>query len=114
MKNPNLLGQFVDNFKSYTSKELKYFPLNTVTVPPPKPGVTLRDMDLGSEGSESDSGSSSSGSSYDSDSESDEENAGDEKKVDGDAAKVGQAVTDATVGDHIVFFACFQYILLHD
>ncbi len=97
-------GQFVDNFKSYTSKELKYFPLNTVTVPPPKPGVTLRDMDLGSEGSESDSGSSSSGSSYDSDdSESDEENAvGDDKKIEGDAAKVGQAVTDATVR-HAVF-----------
>jgi len=89
-------GQFVDNFKSYTSKELKYFPLNTVTVPPPKPGVTLRDMDLGSEGSESDSGSSSSGSSYDSDSESDEENAEEDKKVEGDGAKVGQAVTDAT------------------
>ena len=104
MKNLELMfsGQFVDNFKSYTSKELKYFPLNTVTVPPPKPGVTLRDMDLGSEGSESDSGSSSSGSSYDSDSESDEENAGEDKKVEGDGAKVGQAVTDATVR-HVVF-----------
>lgn len=66
-------GQFVDSFKSYSSKELKYFPLNTVMVAPPKPGVTLKDLNLGSEGSESDSDSSSSGSSDDSDSESEAE-----------------------------------------
>jgi len=84
-------GQFVDYYKSYSSKELKFFPLNTVTAAPPKPGVTLRDMDLGSEGSESDSGSSGSSGSDDSDSDSDsddtETEAADIKKDDGGAVK---------------------------
>ena len=48
-------GQFVDSYKAYNSKELKHFPLNTVMAPPPKPGVTLKDLNLGSDGSESDS-----------------------------------------------------------
>jgi len=64
-------GQFVDHFKSYSSKELKLFPLNTATSAPPTKGLTTRDLNLGSDGSESDSGSSSSDSSSDSDSDSD-------------------------------------------
>jgi len=63
-------GQFVDSYKSYSSKELKFFPLNSVTSAPPKGGLTTRDLQLGSDGSESDS-SSSSGSSSDSESDSD-------------------------------------------
>jgi len=66
-------GQFVDCYRSYNSKELKFFPLNSVTSAPPKGGLTTRDLQLGSDGSESDSGSSSSGSSSDSDSDSDSE-----------------------------------------
>merc|ERR1711892_1437232 len=66
-------GQFVDCYRSYNSKELKFFPLNSVTTAPPKGGLTTRDLQLGSDGSESDSGSSSSGSSSDSDSDSDSE-----------------------------------------
>ena len=62
-------GQFVDGYKSYSSKELNYFPINTILAAPPKPGVTLKDLNLGSDGSESDSSDSSSGSSSDSDSE---------------------------------------------
>ena len=49
------------------------FPLNTVTSAPPAKGLTTRDLNLGSEGSESDSASSSSDSSSDSDSDSDSE-----------------------------------------
>jgi len=64
-------GQFVDSYRSYNSKELKFFPLNSVTSAPPKGGLTTRDLNLGSDGSESESGSSSSGSSSDSDSDSD-------------------------------------------
>jgi len=66
-------GQFVDSYRSYSSKELKFFPLNSVTSAPPKGGLTTRDLQLGSDGSESDSGSSSSGSSSESDSGSDSE-----------------------------------------
>ena len=75
-------GQYVDSFKAYSSKELNYFPLNTVMVPPPKPGVTLRELNLGSDGSDSDSSSGSGSSSSDeSDSESDEEPMHSDKKV---------------------------------
>merc|ERR1712106_714636 len=66
-------GQFMDCYRSYNSKELKFFPLNSVPSAPPKGGLTTRDLQLGSDGSESDSGSSSSGSSSDSDSDSDSE-----------------------------------------
>jgi len=68
-------GQFVDSYKAYNSKELNYFPLNTVMTAPPKPGTTLKDLALGSDGSESDSssGGSSSGSSSGSESESEAE-----------------------------------------
>jgi len=72
-------GQFVDCYRSYSSKELKFFPLNSVTSAPPKGGLTTKDLQLGSDGSESDSGSSSSGSSSDSDSGSDSESEGDVK-----------------------------------
>merc|ERR1719347_229554 len=64
-------GQFVDHYQSYSSRELKLFPLNTATSAPPTKGLTTRDLNLGSDGSESDSGSSSSDSSSDSDSDSD-------------------------------------------
>jgi len=74
-------GQFVDGYKSYSSKELNYFPINTILAAPPKPGVTLKDLNLGSDGSESDSSDSSSGSSSDSDSEDEEENQSPSKKV---------------------------------
>ena len=60
-------------FRPYSSKELRLFPLNTVTSAPPAKGLTTRDLNLGSEGSESDSASSSSDSSSDSDSDSDSE-----------------------------------------
>jgi len=73
-------GQFVDSYRSYNSKELKFFPLNSVTSAPPKGGLTTRDLHLGSDGSESDSGSSSSGSSSDSDSDSDSESDNDTKQ----------------------------------
>ena len=64
-------GQFVDHYKAYSSKELQLFPLNTATSAAPSQGLTTRDLNLGSEGSESDSGSSdSSDSSSGSDSES--------------------------------------------
>merc|ERR1711970_566188 len=71
-------GQFVDSYRSYNSKELKFFPLNSVTSAPPKGGLTTRDLHLGSDGSESDSGSS--GSSSDSDSDSDSESDADTKQ----------------------------------
>ena len=91
-------GQFVDHYRSvflfvkletdfdliiftfrpYSSKELRLFPLNTVTSAPPAPGLTTRDLNLGSGGSGSDSASSSSESS--SDSESDSESEADQKK----------------------------------
>ena len=60
-------------FRPYSSKELRLFPLNTVTSAPPAKGLTTRDLNLGSEGSESDSASSSSDSSSDSDSDSESE-----------------------------------------
>ena len=65
-------GQFVDHYKSYTGKELKMFPLNTATSATPGQGLTTRDLNLGSDGSESDSGTSDSSdsSSGESDSES--------------------------------------------
>lgn len=66
-------GQFVDSYKSYNSKELNYFPLNTVITPPPKPGVTLKDLNLSSDGCDSGSGSSSSGSSGEESSDSEGE-----------------------------------------
>jgi len=67
-------GQFVDHYKMYDARELKHFPLNSVTEAPLKPGQTLKDLPpLGSEGSESETGSSSSGSSSGSDSDSDSE-----------------------------------------
>ena len=62
-------GQFVDHYKSYSSRQLNMFPLNTaVTAAPPKGNLSL-----GSDGSESDSSGSGSSdsSSGDSDSESD-------------------------------------------
>merc|ERR1719445_2180806 len=66
-------GQFVDHYRPYSSRELRLFPLNTVTMAPPSKGLTTRDL-KGSEDSESDSASSSSSdSSSDSDSESESE-----------------------------------------
>jgi len=76
-------GQFVDCYRSYNSKELKFFPLNSVTSAPPKGGLTTRELQLGSDGSESDSGSSSSGSSSDSDSDSDSESESEAKNLKG-------------------------------
>merc|ERR1719273_1488967 len=64
-------GQFVDHYRPYSSKELRLFPLNTVTSAPPAKGLTTRDLNLGSEGSESDSATSSS----DSESEADQKKA---------------------------------------
>jgi len=65
-------GQFVDHYKSYSGKELKLFPLNTATSATPGQGLTTRDLNLGSDGSESESGTSDSSdsSSGESDSES--------------------------------------------
>ena len=65
-------GQFVDHYKSYSGKELKMFPLNTATSATPGQGLTTRDLNLGSDGSESESGTSDSSdsSSGESDSES--------------------------------------------
>ena len=60
-------GQFVDTFRSYSARELKFFPLNSVAAAPPRAGLTTRQLNLGEAGSESDS-SSSSGSSSESDS----------------------------------------------
>jgi len=75
-------GQFVDHYQSYNSRELKLFPLNTATSAPPTRGLTTRDLNLGSDGSESDSGSSSSDSSSDSESDSgSESDAGMKKKT---------------------------------
>eukprot|EP00091_Calanus_sinicus_P023182 TRINITY_DN7703_c0_g1_i1.p1 TRINITY_DN7703_c0_g1~~TRINITY_DN7703_c0_g1_i1.p1 ORF type:complete len:143 (-),score=38.11 TRINITY_DN7703_c0_g1_i1:184-573(-) len=81
-------GQFVDCYRSYSSKELKFFPLNSVTSAPPKGGLTTRDLQLGSDGSESDSGSSSSGSSSDSDSDSDSESDAEAKAQKAAAKKI--------------------------
>ena len=67
-------GQFVDSYKSYNARELRHFPLNSVTAPPPPNGLTTKDMQLGSDGDRSDSdNSSSSGSSSGSDSDSESE-----------------------------------------
>merc|ERR1719460_1182388 len=67
-------GQFVDSYKSYNARELRHFPLNSVTAPPPPNGLTTKDMHLGSDGDRSDSdNSSSSGSSSGSDSDSESE-----------------------------------------
>jgi len=66
-------GQFVDHYRPYSSKELRLFPLNTVTSATPDKGITTRELNLGSGGSASDSNSSSSDSSSDSDSDSDSE-----------------------------------------
>ena len=66
-------------FRPYSSKELRLFPLNTVTSAPPAKGLTTRDLNLGSDGSESDSASSSSDSS--SESESDSESEAEQKKA---------------------------------
>ena len=52
---------------------MRLFPLNSVTSAPPGKGLTTRDLNLGSDGSESDSNSSSSDSSSDSDSDSESE-----------------------------------------
>merc|ERR1712156_515106 len=53
-------GQFVDFYRPYSSKELRLFPLNSVTSAPPGKGLTTRNLNLGSEANESDSNSSSS------------------------------------------------------
>lgn len=64
-------GQFVDSFKEYSSKQLRYLPVNTVLEPPPQPGKTFKDL-LGSEGG---SGESSSDSESDSSSDSEDSEA---------------------------------------
>jgi len=69
-------GQFVDSYKSYNARELRHFPLNSVTAPPPPNGLTTKDLNLGSDGDRSDSensSSSDSSSGSDSDSESESE-----------------------------------------
>ena len=55
-------GQFVESYKTYSPRELRMFPLSTVTTAPPPRGLTTRDLGLGSDeessgssGSESDS-----------------------------------------------------------
>ena len=35
-------GQFVDSYKEYTSKQLRYLPINTVMEAPPQPGKTFK------------------------------------------------------------------------
>ena len=62
-------GQFVEHYKSYSGRELKFFPLSTATSAPPARGLTTRDLGLGSQGSGSDSGSSDSDSDSDSETE---------------------------------------------
>lgn len=52
-------GQFVDSYKEYSSKQLRYLPVNTVLEAPPQPGKTFKDL-LGSEGGSGDSSSDSS------------------------------------------------------
>ena len=75
-------------FRPYSSRELRLFPLNSVTMAPPGKGLTTRDLNLGSEGSEtSDSSSSDSGESSDSDSDSDSEGEG-KKTVKAEKPKV--------------------------
>merc|ERR1719347_653867 len=86
-------GQFVDHYQSYSSRELKLFPLNTATSAPPTRGLTTRDLNLGSDGSESDSGSSSSDSSSDSDSDSGSESDAGIKKKSGKSADKNKVVT---------------------
>ena len=59
-------GQFVESFRTYSSRELQLFPLTTVTRAPPSRGLTTRHLGLGSLASDSESSDSSGSDSEDS------------------------------------------------